>query len=73
LWGKSLRTTEEAGCGRSTVVEILAINEAYNSIVSIQHSAADRFVLKCQKGIFKLWLDKELKLLEQESIESNEI
>ena len=62
----------QAGIASVDSVQV-CIDSVYNSIVSVLRSAADRFVPKCQKGLFKFWWDKELKLLKQKSTESNEI
>lgn len=55
------------------IASVDSVQVCIDSIVSVVRSAADRFVPKCQKGLFKFWWDEELKLLKQKSIESNEI
>jgi len=47
------------------------IESTYCSFVSILHSAGETYVPKRRKGFFKFWWNEELKILKQDSIDSN--
>ncbi len=47
------------------------IDTLYCNLVSVLNVAADYFVPQHKKDFFKFWWDEDLKLIKEESIESN--